>query len=146
MAISVENLGDPPYAWSILDDGAHCGYVQLSGGGELPPLHWTGVLLHNNNIIVAGDLAAKVMQDVPAQAERALQAADTLVAVMRTPLTQKTLGYMHCSTPGCTDCSELWFHSRCHPGSPTYSCYSEGTMTITCAVCNEQVATLAVAE
>ena len=65
------------------------------------------------------------------------------------PLSTHDLDGMQCSTPGC-DCGahdgEMWIHAKCHPDSPTYACYhsATGNLDITCAKCNQLVASIAV--
>lgn len=39
----------------------------------------------------------------------------------------------------------LFFHGRCHVSSPTWTHYSDGILTVTCAECGEEIVIIAVA-
>ena len=63
-------------------------------------------------------------------------------------LTRTALDRMQCSSPGCKEPhGELYLHGRCHPESPTWAKYENGTVTVQCAVadCGQVVAVIAVA-
>jgi hypothetical protein len=69
---------------------------------------------------------------------------------MREPdiLTQQQLNAAGCSTPDCGhDHSTLHLSPQCHPGSPSFASYdkSDGTLTMTCAVCDELVTRVLIA-
>lgn len=57
-------------------------------------------------------------------------------------LTRADLDSMSCSTPGCTNDHQLFFHGKCHPRSPVQASYQEGTIEITCAQCDQLIARL----
>lgn len=43
------------------------------------------------------------------------------------------LDAMTCAMPDCDCGDELYMHSRCHPGLPTWAVYSHGVLRIECA-------------
>lgn len=49
------------------------------------------------------------------------------------PLSRRALDAMACSEPGCDCAGDLYMHSACHPGWPTWSVYSDGVLRIECA-------------
>lgn len=62
-------------------------------------------------------------------------------------LARSDLDQMRCSNPGCTeDHGPLYFHSRCHPESPTWTHYENGVLTIECAECRTTITTVQVAD
>lgn len=65
-------------------------------------------------------------------------------------LGMRELDKMGCAHEGHTaeacDNSKLFFHAACHPKSPTWSSYSEGTLTVECSVCHRPVVAIKVAE
>lgn len=64
---------------------------------------------------------------------------------MSAPLTREYLDEATCSDCGREHPHELYLHSRCHPEMSTWVSYAEGVLTVTCALCGETVATIAVA-
>ena len=60
-------------------------------------------------------------------------------------LYREDLEASRCDVPGCEDTTELWFHARCHLGSPTWVTYRDGVVTIVCARCDREIASLVVA-
>ena len=61
-------------------------------------------------------------------------------------LTREQLDRMGCYEPLCDHKHDnvLYFHPRCHGGSPTWSRYEQGTIVISCATCDTEVARIAV--
>jgi hypothetical protein len=61
-------------------------------------------------------------------------------------LTQRELDMMKCQVSGCTCGGELFLHSQCHVDAPVWCAYHpEGFLSITCSVCNEEIAKIEVA-
>lgn len=66
-------------------------------------------------------------------------------------LSQRELNGMTCAMPHehAADTCEggpLYLHGACHIGSPTWAVYDHGLLTITCAECKREIATIYVAE
>lgn len=64
------------------------------------------------------------------------------------PLYREDLELSHCDFPGCTETShtdEIYFHPRCHFESSTWVRYRGDVLTIECAVCGKEVASIVVA-
>lgn len=64
-------------------------------------------------------------------------------------LTREDLDRLRCAAehPDGEPCdhAELYFHSRCHPESPTWAVYADGALRVECAECRKVVAEVAVA-
>lgn len=66
------------------------------------------------------------------------------------PLVQGELNELVCAVPGCTSCETgmVFFRSKCHhEHKGVDTCYHKdtGTIEVTCAVCNQHVASIQVA-
>lgn len=64
-------------------------------------------------------------------------------------LTKEKLDKMVCADPKCEhkDHRELYFHSKCHVGSPTWVCYNKdtGLLHVKCSECERIIAHVKVA-
>lgn len=64
------------------------------------------------------------------------------------PLTQKDLDNHTCQAEGCDHkghSTEMVLHPRCHMGTPTWTAYENGAITVKCSECDMLVARIAVA-
>ena len=53
-----------------------------------------------------------------------------------------------CDCPACRETSrtsEMYFHPRCHPESPTWVRYRGDVLTVECAKCSQEVVTVVIA-
>jgi hypothetical protein len=67
---------------------------------------------------------------------------------MAAGLTKTALDRMQCGQPGCREPHDaLYLHGRCHPDSPTWARYENGSVTVECAAanCGKIIAVIAVA-
>ena len=48
------------------------------------------------------------------------------------------------ATRFCGKDEKLYLRPKCHPTAPTWSVYSDGTLTSVCSVCNVEIMTVAV--
>ena len=66
---------------------------------------------------------------------------------MPEPMTRQRIDALTCD--GCGEDhnhEEMFFHSRCHPGAPTWAVYEDGVVVIKCADCDEVVVAIKVAD
>ena len=63
-------------------------------------------------------------------------------------LYREDLGPSACECPDCRETqqtSEMYFHPRCHPESPTWVRYRGDVLTVECAKCRREVVSVVVA-
>lgn len=60
-------------------------------------------------------------------------------------LYREELDVMGCAVHGTKE-GGVWFHSACHPKSPTWAKYENGKVEITCAKCRQLLVEIAVAK
>ncbi len=61
------------------------------------------------------------------------------------PMTRADLDALECNEPGCTKTShEVHLSGVCHPRMPSNVVYKNGTLIMSCAICNEVVAEVSV--
>jgi len=63
-------------------------------------------------------------------------------------LYREDIEQFRCDFPGCPETphtDEIYFHPRCHLESPTWAHYRGDVLTIECAQCGREVATIVVA-
>jgi hypothetical protein len=61
-------------------------------------------------------------------------------------ITQEVMSGVSCS--GCQDenCGDIfYFHSKCHPETPTWGRYVHGVLELVCAECDDMIVRIAVA-
>lgn len=65
------------------------------------------------------------------------------------PLSRAELDHVHCDVKGCNSVHDdghaaLFLHPRCHRDSPTWACYTQGLVLVSCVVCGRPVGAIAV--
>ena len=63
---------------------------------------------------------------------------------MPEPLTKKILEKVCCNECGANE--DFYFHSRCHPSTPTWVVFKDGLVHVTCAECDELIVIIKIAD
>lgn len=66
------------------------------------------------------------------------------MAVTRSDLDQFTCEHVDHEPDACVH-PELYIHARCHPATPTWTKYVDGTVIVECSECHRHVAVIEVA-
>jgi len=103
-------------------------------------------------IMEIGDGQVSGFPQMPRDAQKFYPALDPVMAHKHrrpkpVPLTQNDLDKMGCAAEGCDHTNHdggMFFHPRCHVGSPTWCVYIDGELRVSCSECGQLVARIAV--